>query len=186
MKHHTLIDTLDDLTEFKIRKEKPVLNTHVDPVIEWLPTAMGAALVLQQSKSMNAVAKAASTLLLSLGLQKGTAHLLKMATRHMRPNLSWKQNSFPSGHAATAFMGAAFLHSQLREKDRAWALAGYGLALATAVLRLYQNKHWLSDVVAGAVIGFVSVQISDETVKNHLHFADEGKINETKRKEGDD
>jgi membrane-associated phospholipid phosphatase len=64
-------------------------------------------------------------------------------------------NSFPSGHSATAFSVAtvfAFEYSQT-----IWVpVLAYTLATGTAVSRLYDNKHWASDVVVGSALGFVS------------------------------
>ncbi len=38
--------------------------------------------------------------------------------------------------------------------------AGYAVGIGTAYLRMYHNKHWLGDVVAGAGIGIVSTRFS--------------------------
>lgn len=72
----------------------------------------------------------------------------------------WKQEqyrSFPSGHALVAFAAAAAVTN---ETDRWWpsstwyiAPAMYGGALLVALSRMYDNKHWASDVLAGAAIG---------------------------------
>jgi len=37
---------------------------------------------------------------------------------------------------------------------------GYAVAAATGILRLYNNKHWFSDVVAGALIGILSARLA--------------------------
>nr|WP_199083165.1 phosphatase PAP2 family protein [Pedobacter sp. ASV19] len=43
----------------------------------------------------------------------------------------------------------------------AWySVAGYTIASATAVLRVYNNAHWFSDVVAGAGIGILSTKVA--------------------------
>lgn len=60
--------------------------------------------------------------------------------------------SFFSGHSSLAFSTATmiFLHS----KRRWWVgLASYGAASAIAASRIQQQKHWLSDVVMGAIVG---------------------------------
>lgn len=69
------------------------------------------------------------------------------------------RHSFPSGHTATAFLGAEFLRMEYRDKP--WiAVAGYGVAAATGFMRMYNNKHWLSDVVMGAGIGILSTRVA--------------------------
>lgn len=61
-------------------------------------------------------------------------------------------DSFPSGHATLAFAAAAALD---RETASRWVPAiGYPLAGLVAWSRLHDRRHWPSDVVAGAAIGF--------------------------------
>ena len=38
-------------------------------------------------------------------------------------------------------------------------IGAYALATGVAFLRLYNNRHWLNDVVAGAGIGILSARI---------------------------
>lgn len=62
-------------------------------------------------------------------------------------------NSFPSGHASAVFALASVLASAYH--DRLWVpITAYSLAGLVAVSRVYENKHWASDVVIGSAIGF--------------------------------
>jgi hypothetical protein len=47
-------------------------------------------------------------------------------------------------------------------KDRSpwYGIAGYSVAAVTGYLRMYNNKHWLSDVLAGAGFGIASTKIA--------------------------
>lgn len=73
-------------------------------------------------------------------------------------------SSFPSGHVAAATVYAAFAIVVFWHTRAVWARA---LAVAVAALipiavgwaRMYQGMHYLSDVVAGVVLGLVSVAI---------------------------
>jgi membrane-associated phospholipid phosphatase len=61
--------------------------------------------------------------------------------------------AFPSGHATAAFSIASVFADQY-ERDWADVLA-YGLACLSAFERINDDKHWASDVFAGAVLGTV-------------------------------
>jgi hypothetical protein len=67
-------------------------------------------------------------------------------------------NSFPSGHTATAFMGAELMMQEYKESSVWYGISGYVVATGTGLFRMYNNRHWLSDVVAGAGIGILSAK----------------------------
>ena len=80
---------------------------------------------------------------------------VKYTAKVERPN-GGSRNSFPSGHTTTAFMGAELV----RQEYGSWyGVAAYTMATAIGVARLYNDRHWLSDVVAGAGIGVLSAQV---------------------------
>lgn len=65
--------------------------------------------------------------------------------------------SFPSGHAARAFMGAELL----RQTHGTWpGVAGYVFATGVAALRISAGRHYLTDVVGGAGVGILSAQLA--------------------------
>ena len=65
--------------------------------------------------------------------------------------------SFPSGHTTLAFAMATSLSDDIH---RTWATVGlYGLATGVAVSRVYQEAHWVSDVVGGAALGIASAKL---------------------------
>ena len=69
-------------------------------------------------------------------------------------------NSFPSGHTFTAFTGAEVLRREYGE-DYPWlAVAGYTVATLVGVMRVYNDRHWLGDVLAGAGLGILSVSFT--------------------------
>ena len=69
------------------------------------------------------------------------------------PSTDWKYTSFPSGHTATAFALASLFSSVYR--DKAWVgILSYTIATGVAWQRIYDNKHWPSDVFLGAALGF--------------------------------
>lgn len=66
--------------------------------------------------------------------------------------------AFPSGHTTMAFALAGSLARDIR---RPWATAIlYTAAGATAWSRLYDDRHWLSDVAVGALLGEASARLA--------------------------
>ena len=45
------------------------------------------------------------------------------------------------------------------EYGAAYGIAAYGVATGVAFLRLYNGRHWLNDVIAGAGVGILSARI---------------------------
>jgi len=88
-----------------------------------------------------------------------TVTLIKHTGNVIRPDGS-SNNSFPSGHTATAFMGAEFLYQEYKDKSVWYGIAGYAVAAGTGFFRMYNNRHWLTDISAGAGIGILSVKIA--------------------------
>ena len=83
---------------------------------------------------------------------------IKYTVRETRPDGS-SNNSFPSGHTATTFMGAELVRIEYGE-DYPWLAAGaYTIATTVGVLRVYNDKHWFTDVFAGAGVGILSARI---------------------------
>jgi membrane-associated phospholipid phosphatase len=81
--------------------------------------------------------------------------------------------SFPSGHTNTAFaVATAFA---LEYNDKKWVpWVAYSLATLTAVSRVYDNRHWFSDIIIGASVGhFVTKAIYRQEYKRRAA----GKIN---------
>lgn len=67
------------------------------------------------------------------------------------------QASMPSGHSTMAFALATSLSDEIH---RPWATVGlYGMATAVGWSRINDNRHWLSDVAAGALIGITSSKL---------------------------
>ena len=101
------------------------------------------------------LASAGMSYLIMAGLVNG----IKYTAKEMRPDGS-TANSWPSGHTATAFVGATLLHKEYGlTRSPWWSVAGYGVATATGVMRVLNNRHWISDVMSGAGIGILSGEL---------------------------
>jgi len=88
-----------------------------------------------------------------------TVNIIKHTGNEMRPD-GTSNNSFPSGHTATAFMGAEFLYQEYKDVSVWYGVAGYLVAAGTGFFRMYNDRHWFSDVAAGAGIGILSTKIA--------------------------
>jgi membrane-associated phospholipid phosphatase len=95
-----------------------------------------------------------------------TAEALGYATGRERPDGTTSPNewgkggdSFPSLHTTVAFaVGTVFAESGNDEYRWIRRIIGYGVAGATAYVRLDENVHWLSDTVAGAALGIATAK----------------------------
>ena len=92
-------------------------------------------------------------------IMAGFVNGIKYTAKEMRPDGS-TANSWPSGHTATSFVGATLLHKEYGLTRSPWfSIAGYGVATATGVMRVLNNRHWISDVMSGAGIGIMSTEL---------------------------
>lgn len=70
-------------------------------------------------------------------------------------------SSFPSGHATAAFTGATLVACFFPESPWWVRGAGFGLATATALFRIEGDKHFLTDVTAGALLGVSTAVVTN-------------------------
>ncbi|MDC5856948.1 phosphatase PAP2 family protein [Vibrio europaeus] len=101
----------------------------------------------------------AAQLTISVLAAQGITEVTKNTVGRYRPNsdlagASYK--SFPSGHAAGAFSGAAFLQTRY---GAAWGIPAYAAATFVAASRVHGNRHYADDVLGGASIGFLVNQL---------------------------
>jgi membrane-associated phospholipid phosphatase len=80
---------------------------------------------------------------------------IKYTVKEERPDQS-DDLSFPSGHTSVAFTNAALLYYEYKDSNLWYASSGFLFATATGILRIANNKHYTSDVLAGAGIGLAS------------------------------
>jgi hypothetical protein len=79
-------------------------------------------------------------------------HSLKFSTHRMRPDGS-ASTSFPSGHSSDAFTMATVVSNYYGKK---WGIPLYALGGLIALSRIEQGRHWPSDAVAGAALGYIA------------------------------
>ena len=127
------------------------------------------------------------TALEAAALSGAVTYLLKGMTGRARPTLDstradnfrfgrgfWAGDdyrSFPSGHTTAAFAFATALTTRLsarRSSSANWAApALFSIATVTAVGRLYNHKHWMSDCLTGAAIGTIGGLVAARWHERH-------------------
>lgn len=84
---------------------------------------------------------------------------------YTRSMFSYDFESFPSGHSTNAF-AIATVFAEAYKNRKAVPYICYGLAGLTALSRVYDNKHHVSDIIVGSAIGFIVGQ----TVAQKKHW----------------
>lgn len=153
------IRRLDYTTRNELQEDYPSFALHADDYMQFAPAAAVYGLNLAGIKGKHSMMDATGIYVLSAAIMGGTVSALKNASHRLRPNGSG-YNSFPSGHTANAFAAAEFFKQEYKEVSPWYGVAGYAVATATGALRMYNNRHWLSDVVAGAGFGILSTKLS--------------------------
>lgn len=129
----------------------------IDDFAQYAPAVAVYALNAFGDKGKNNLKDRSIILASSYLMMSATVLALKSTTHVVRPDGS-SDNSFPSGHTATAFCGAEFLYQEYKDKSIWYGISGYLVATATGVFRVVNNRHWVTDVVAGAGIGILSTK----------------------------
>ncbi len=131
----------------------------IDDFSQYAPALSVYALNLGGIKGKNNLRDRSIILGTSYLLMGISVYALKNITKIERPDHSGF-NSFPSGHTATAFAGAEFLWQEYKDVSIWYGISGYLVATGTGIFRIYNDKHWLTDVAMGAGIGILSTKIA--------------------------
>ena len=139
------------LTEFK---------TRIDDYTQYFGPAMTLGLKIGGVEGRSDWGRLLASSAMSYGIMAILVNSIKYTSKEMRPDGS-SANSWPSGHTATSFAGATILHKEYGLTRSPWySIAGYGVATATGVMRVLNNRHWVSDVLSGAGIGILSTELA--------------------------
>lgn len=84
-------------------------------------------------------------------------------------------NSFPSGHTTVAFAAATVFAMEYRDKPII-PIISYSVATLIGLSRITENKHWMTDVFAGAILGYFTGR---QVVNNYHRYA---KLKESQQK----
>ena len=143
----------------KIRLIKTNFHNEIDNYTQYVPLALTIGLKLGGVESRSDWPRFWASSAASAAIMAGLVNGIKYTASEMRPDGSTR-NSWPSGHTATAFLAATILHKEYGLTRSPWYSVGaYTLATATGVMRVLNNRHWISDVLSGAGIGILSVEL---------------------------
>ena len=134
-------------------------KTGIDDYTQFFGPAMVVGLKLGGYEGRSDWPRLLASAAMSYGIMAAFVNGIKYTAKEMRPD-GTSANSWPSGHTATAFVGATLLHKEYGlTRSPWWSVAGYGVATATGVMRVLNNRHWVSDVMSGAGIGILSGEL---------------------------
>jgi membrane-associated phospholipid phosphatase len=152
--------TLQQLNENiynKIQERDGVYQSGIENYLQYLPAASVYILDAAGVKAAHNFGDRSLLLLTSAAIDVSTVMLMKHFIDMERPDKS-DYKSFPSGHASIAFMNAEFMNKEYAYRSPWYGVSAYAVAGLTGALRIYGNKHWFSDVVAGAGIGILATK----------------------------
>lgn len=149
---------IDGMNDFHLLKRKEhVKKIRIDDYLEWGMLGWVFVCDLMGKEKHNWVDQLC-LVTIAEGLNAGMTRVLKHTVDEARPDGG--RYSFPSGHTANAFLGAHMAYKEFKDSSPVLAYSGYALAAFVAGSRIYNNRHWVADVVAGAGFGILSVELS--------------------------
>lgn len=158
----------EDIKKFANKNESDILNT-LSPVFrkfgEFYPPLIlfSTGYIFNNEKSIKTGIYATEASLLGLGVTFIGKNIFARARPYTEEGSnSWSNerfnkdySSFPSGHSTVSFATASVIAEMYKDIDYVPELS-YTLATLAALSRIYDNKHWASDVILGSCIGYFS------------------------------
>lgn len=154
----------EDFYELR-NKWMPHFRTPVDDYLQYAPIAGAIILNAAGIRGEHDIANQTALLIKSELIMAAIVLPLKKLTAIPRPDTHFP-NSFPSGHTAQAFVAATFLHKEYGRENPLYSVLAYSTATGIGLLRVMNNRHWISDVLVGAGIGIFATNLAYLTHKN--------------------
>jgi PAP2 superfamily len=153
----------DIINRYEIQEERnehlPNFHTTADNYIMYAPIVAVYGLNLAGIKGKHDFKNRTLLLVKSEAIMFALSYSLKRLTNVRRPD-GTDQKSFASGHTAQAFATATFMAKEYADQSIWYAVGAYGMATTVGAMRILNNRHWVSDVLAGAGIGILSTNIA--------------------------
>ncbi len=132
-------------------------HTSLDNYLQFAPIAAGYAMLINNKEHSFLIYT--EKVVLTEVMATATVQATKRITNIKRPDGT--PYSFPSGHTAQAFAGATLFCDEFAQHKPWLAATVYTSATTVGVLRVLNNRHWTSDIVAGAGFGILSAKASE-------------------------
>jgi len=147
-------------------EEMPHFRTHIDDYMQYAPILAGYGCLAFGSKQ-NAWLYT-KEILLNEVIMSTTVYAVKHTSK-VKSVVDGSHNAFPSGHTAQAFSAATLFNDNFA-KGKLWLqCVSYSSATAVGVLRVLNERHWTSDVVAGVGFGILSAKLSEWMLAPHYY-----------------
>ncbi len=157
--HNGTLQRINGDVKEQIWDDNPHRPFHLDNYLQFGPMAAVYALNAAGIQGRNDFLDRSMILIMLNIIANGVVGPVKAWSHERRPDGS-DFLSFPSGHTTEAFAGAEFMRMEFKDVSPWYGVCGYAMATVTGMLRMYNDKHWLSDVVAGAGVGIASTRLA--------------------------
>ncbi|MCQ2251640.1 MAG: phosphatase PAP2 family protein [Bacteroidales bacterium] len=135
----------------------PKFHSEIDNYTQYLPAGVMFGMKACGVQSRSGWGEMLTADAFSIALMAISVNGVKNTAKLMRPDGS-SHNSFPSGHSATAFMTATMLNKEYGHLSPWVGMLAYTNATATGLMRMANNRHWMSDIMAGAGFGIMATE----------------------------
>jgi hypothetical protein len=157
--HTQMLRSVNEKINEEVAIEHPHNAVKIDNFLQFAPAIAVYGLNIAGVKGKHNFKDRTLLYSMSMLIAYSSSSTIKKIAGEMRPDGS-DMRSFPSGHTTNAFVAAEFMRQEYKDVSPWYGVAGYAVAATTGYLRMYNNKHWFGDVVAGAGLGIASTKIA--------------------------
>lgn len=136
----------------------PGLYYSVDDYTQYAPFAVTLGLKAFGYESRSSWGRMFVSDAFSAAIMTAAVNGIKYTVGRPRPD-GTSYNSFPSGHTATSFMLATMMHKEYGWKSPWFSFGAYAVAAGTGISRIINDRHYATDVIAGAIIGTAATHL---------------------------
>lgn len=159
----------DVLSRYEFKEERdeyfPTFRHRADDYLQFAPIVAVYGLNALGVKGEHDFRTRSAVLIRTELIMTALTFSLKKITAVPRPDTG-QPTSFPSGHTAQAFAAATFMAKEYGKQNVLYSVGAYTMASGIGIMRVMNNRHWVSDVLAGAGIGILSTNLS-YLLQNH-------------------